>query len=133
LKQLLAILNDITTGQGEEHHFDLMEDICQTLATASLCGLGQSAANPVRSTLKYFREEYERHIRDKKCPAKVCRKLLTYTIDPNECTSCLACVRECPVGAISGPKKEPQVIDQDICIKCGLCVDACQFDAVRVE
>jgi NADH:ubiquinone oxidoreductase subunit F (NADH-binding)/(2Fe-2S) ferredoxin/Pyruvate/2-oxoacid:ferredoxin oxidoreductase delta subunit len=133
LKQLLAILNDITTGKGEEHHFDLMEDICQTLATASLCGLGQSAANPVRSTLKYFREEYERHIRDKKCPAKVCRKLLTYTIDPNECTSCLACVRECPVGAISGPKTEPQVIDQDICIKCGLCVDACQFDAVKVE
>ncbi|MGQ9920555.1 MAG: NADH-quinone oxidoreductase subunit NuoF [Desulfobacca sp.] len=133
LKQLLAILNDITSGQGEEHHIDLMEDICQTLASASLCGLGQSAANPVRSTLKYFREEYERHIRDKKCPAKVCRKLLTYTIDPNECTSCLACVRECPVGAISGPKKEPQVIDQDICIKCGLCVDACQFDAVKVE
>ena len=133
LKQLLAILNDITTGKGEDHHFELMEDICQTLATASLCGLGQSAANPVRSTLKYFREEYERHIRDKKCPAKVCRQLLTYTIDPNECTSCLACVRECPVGAISGPKKEPQVIDQDICVKCGLCVDACQFDAVKVE
>ena len=133
LKQLLAILTDITTGKGEERHFDLMEDICQTMANASLCGLGQSAANPVRSTLKYFREEYERHIRDKKCPAKVCRQLLTYTIDLNECTSCLACVRECPVGAISGPKKEPQVIDQDICIKCGLCADACQFEAVRVE
>ncbi len=85
------------------------------------------------STLKYFREEYERHIRDKKCPALVCRPLLTYRIDPEACTGCLACVRECPVGAISGIKKEAQEIDQDICIKCGLCFDACQFEAVRVE
>jgi len=118
---------------AQEHHFALMEDICKTMASASICGLGQSAANPVMSTLKYFREEYEKHIREKKCPAFVCRQLLKYTIDPNDCTSCLACVRECPVGAISGPKKEAQVIDQELCIKCGLCQDACQFEAVKVE
>ncbi|AEB09208.1 NADH-quinone oxidoreductase subunit NuoF [Desulfobacca acetoxidans] len=133
LKQLHAILTDITSGRGEEKHLAMMEDLCRTMASASLCGLGQSAANPVLSTLKYFREEYTKHIVDKKCPALVCRQLLTYTIDPNECTSCLACVRECPVGAISGPKKEPQVINQDLCIKCGLCHDVCQFDAVKVE
>ena len=133
LKQMLGILNDITNGKGEDHHFALMEDICRTMASASLCGLGQSAANPVLSTLKYFRDEYEKHIREKKCPALVCRQLLKYTIDPNDCTSCLACTRECPVGAISGPEKEAQVIDQELCIKCGLCHDACQFDAVKVE
>ncbi|MFP3868454.1 MAG: NADH-ubiquinone oxidoreductase-F iron-sulfur binding region domain-containing protein [Desulfobacteraceae bacterium] len=133
LRQLLDILNDITSGHGKEEHLALMEEICTTMASASLCGLGQSAANPVLTTLKYFRPEYEAHIRDKKCPALVCRPLLTYTIDPENCTSCLACVRECPVGAISGPKKEPQYIDQDICIKCGRCYDVCQFDAVKVE
>jgi ferredoxin len=133
LKQMLAILNDITNGNGDESHLTLMEDLCRTMASASLCGLGQSAANPVLSTLKYFRQEYEQHIQEKKCPALVCRQLLTYTISPDDCTSCLACVRECPVGAISGPKKEPQIIDQELCIKCGLCHDACQFDAVKVE
>jgi ferredoxin len=133
LKQLQAILNDITSGKGEESHLAVMAELCRTMASASLCGLGQSAVNPVLSTLKYFREEYEKHIREKKCPALVCRPLLKYSIDPNECTSCLVCVRECPVGAISGPKKEPQVVDQELCIKCGLCNDACQFDAVLVE
>ncbi|MBW1953592.1 MAG: 4Fe-4S binding protein [Deltaproteobacteria bacterium] len=131
LRQLLRILNDITSGQGKEEHLALMEEICTTMANASLCGLGQSAANPVLTTLKYFREEYEAHIRDKKCPALVCRPLLTYTIDPEACTACLACVRECPVGAISGPKKEAQHIDQDLCIKCGRCHDVCQFTKLR--
>jgi ferredoxin len=95
--------------------------------------LGQSAANPVLSTLKYFRAEYEKHIRDKKCPALVCRPLLKYSIDPENCTGCLACVRECPVGAISGVKKEAQEIDQELCMKCGLCFETCQFEAVRRE
>lgn len=133
LKQLKTIYEDITHGRGEEHHLALMEDLCAAMASASICGLGQSAVNPVLSTLKFFRHEYEAHIRDKKCPALVCRPLITYTIDPETCTGCLACVRECPVGAISGVKKEAQEIDQELCIKCGLCYEVCQFDAVRRE
>ncbi|MEW6388329.1 MAG: NADH-quinone oxidoreductase subunit NuoF [Thermodesulfobacteriota bacterium] len=133
LGQLKYILNEITSGRGEPEHIRLMEELCTVMADASICGLGQSAVNPVRSTLKYFREEYEAHIRDKKCPALVCRALLKYTIDPETCTGCLACVRECPVGAISGIKKEAQEIDQELCIKCGLCYEACQFEAVTRE
>jgi NADH:ubiquinone oxidoreductase subunit F (NADH-binding)/(2Fe-2S) ferredoxin/NAD-dependent dihydropyrimidine dehydrogenase PreA subunit len=133
LKQLKYLYEEITQGRGEMEHLTLMEDICTAMSGASICGLGQSAVNPVRSTLKYFRHEYEAHIRDKKCPALVCRPLLKFTIDPESCTGCLACVRECPVGAISGIKKEPQEIDQELCIKCGLCYEVCQFDAVRRE
>ncbi len=133
LKQLKHLYEDITHGRGEERHLELMEDLCRVMGSASICGLGQSAVNPVLSTLKFFRHEYEAHIRDKKCPALVCRPLLKYTIDPETCTGCLACVRECPVGAISGLKKEAQEIDQELCIKCGLCYETCQFDAVRRE
>ena len=113
LTQLKYLYEEITNGRGEMEHLTLMEDLCQAMASASICGLGQSAVNPVRSTLKYFRHEYEAHIKDKKCPALVCRPLLKYTIDPKTCTGCLACVRECPVGAITGVKKEAQEIDQD--------------------
>ncbi len=133
LTQLTYLYEEITNGRGEMEHLTLMEDLCQAMASASICGLGQSAVNPVRSTLKYFRHEYEAHIKNKKCPALVCRPLLKYTIDPKTCTGCLACVRECPVGAITGVKKEAQDIDQDICIKCGLCYETCQFDAVVRE
>jgi NADH:ubiquinone oxidoreductase subunit F (NADH-binding)/(2Fe-2S) ferredoxin/NAD-dependent dihydropyrimidine dehydrogenase PreA subunit len=133
LKQLKYLYEEITHGRGEMEHLSLMEELCEAMASASICGLGQSAVNPVRSTLKYFRHEYEAHIRDKKCPALVCRPLLRYTIDPEACTGCLACVRECPVGAISGIKKEAQEIDQELCIKCGLCYETCQFDAVIRE
>jgi NADH:ubiquinone oxidoreductase subunit F (NADH-binding)/NAD-dependent dihydropyrimidine dehydrogenase PreA subunit len=133
LKHLLYLLDEIIAGRGEMAHLDLMEELCVAMASASICGLGQSAVNPVRSTIKYFRGEYEAHIRDKKCHALVCRPLLKYTIDPETCTGCLACVRECPVGAISGIKKEAQELDQDLCVKCGLCYEACQFDAVKVE
>jgi len=133
LTQLKHIYEEITHGRGEMEHLTLMEELCQTMASASICGLGQSAVNPVLSTLKYFRPEYEAHIKDKKCPALVCRPLLKYTIDPETCTGCLACVRECPVGAISGVKKEAQEIDQELCIKCGLCYEVCQFDAVERE
>jgi NADH-quinone oxidoreductase subunit F len=132
-KQLLEILTDITKGEGTEEHLALMEELCATMASASLCGLGQSAVNPVRSTLKYFKEEYEAHIRDKKCPALVCRPLLKYTVDPETCTGCLACVRECPVEAIAGEGGEPQEIDQELCVKCGMCHAVCKFDAVKVE
>jgi NADH:ubiquinone oxidoreductase subunit F (NADH-binding)/(2Fe-2S) ferredoxin/Pyruvate/2-oxoacid:ferredoxin oxidoreductase delta subunit len=133
LKQLMHLYDDIINGRGEEGHMALMEELCAAMGSASICGLGQSAVNPVLSTLKYFRHEYEAHIRDKKCPALVCRPLLKYTIDPETCTGCLACVRECPVGAISGLKKEAQEIDQELCIKCGLCYESCQFDAVMRE
>jgi len=133
LKQLLFLLDEIIHGRGEMEHLGLMEELCATMSAASLCGLGQSAVNPVLTTMKYFREEYEAHIRDKKCPALVCRPLLRYTIDPEACTGCLACVRECPVGAVSGKKKQAQEIDQELCVKCGLCYEACQFDAVKVE
>ena len=133
LTQLKHLYEEITSGRGEMEHITLMEELCQAMGSASICGLGQSAVNPVLSTLKYFRHEYEAHIRDKKCPALVCRPLLKYTIDPETCTGCLACVRECPVGAISGIKKEAQEIDQELCIKCGLCYETCQFDAVNRE
>ena len=120
-KHLLEILTDITKGQGKEEHLALMEELCDTMTAASLCGLGQSAVNPVLSTLKYFREEYEAHILHKKCPALVCRPLLKYTIDPETCTGCLACVRECPADAIHGEAGEPQELDQELCVKCGMC------------
>jgi NADH-quinone oxidoreductase subunit F len=132
-RQLLDILTEITQGRGKEEHLALMEELSETVASASLCGLGQTAINPVRSTLRYFREEYETHIRDKKCPALVCRALLKYTIDPETCTGCLACVRECPQEAIHGEAGEPQELDQELCIKCGRCYDTCKFEAVKVE
>ncbi|MBM4274630.1 MAG: NADH-quinone oxidoreductase subunit NuoF [Deltaproteobacteria bacterium] len=132
-KHLMHILDEIIAGRGEEGHLALMEELCATMASASICGLGMSAPNPVRSTIKYFHDEYMAHIRDKKCHALVCRPLLKYTIDPETCTGCLACVRECPVGAITGKKKLPQELDQELCVKCGLCYEACQFEAVKVE
>jgi NADH-quinone oxidoreductase subunit F len=132
-KHLLEILTAITKGNGTEEHIPLMEELCAAMASASLCGLGQSAVNPVLSTLKYFREEYEAHVREKKCPALVCRPLLKYTVDPETCTGCLACVRECPADAIHGEAAEPQLIDQELCVKCGMCHAVCKFDAVKVE
>jgi NADH:ubiquinone oxidoreductase subunit F (NADH-binding)/(2Fe-2S) ferredoxin/ferredoxin len=131
--QLLEILTAITKGEGLPEHLPLMEELCLAMRDASLCGLGQSAVNPVLSTIKYFRKEYEAHINQKKCPALVCRALLKYTIDPETCTGCLACVRECPANAIHGEAAEPQDIDQELCVKCGMCQAVCKFDAVKVE
>jgi NAD-dependent dihydropyrimidine dehydrogenase PreA subunit len=132
-KQLLEILTEITQGRGQEEYLALMEELCATMRSASLCGLGQSAVTPVLSTLKYFREEYEAHIQQKKCPALVCRPLLKYTIDPETCNGCLACVRECPAEAIQGEAGEPQELDQELCVKCGMCHAVCKFEAVKVE
>jgi NADH:ubiquinone oxidoreductase subunit F (NADH-binding)/(2Fe-2S) ferredoxin/Pyruvate/2-oxoacid:ferredoxin oxidoreductase delta subunit len=132
-RQMLAILEDITAGRGQEEQLELLEELGGTMMSASICGLGQSAPNPVLTTLKYFRPEYETHIRDKKCPALVCRPLLKYTVDPETCTGCLACVRECPVGAVVGEYQEVQEIDQELCAKCGMCYEVCKFEAIKVE
>jgi NADH-quinone oxidoreductase subunit F len=132
-KRLLEILGRITKGLGKEGDIDLLLKLSGDIKSASLCGLGQTAPNPVLSTIKYFREEYEAHIKDKKCPAKVCRDLLTYSILEDFCKGCGACMRACPAGAIKGEKKKPHVINAEACIKCGSCFDVCKFKAVNKE
>ncbi len=133
LKHLMGVLDRICGGNGREDDINLLEDLCEVIGEASLCGLGTSAPNPVLSTLRYFRHEYEAHIRDRRCPAKVCSALLTYVILSEPCIGCGACKRKCPVTAISGGKKEAHLIDQERCVKCGQCLEACKFDAVRVD
>jgi NADH-quinone oxidoreductase subunit F len=132
LRQMLIILNRICNGEGKEDDIDTLYEIAEVMKDASLCALGSSAANPVLSTIKYFREEYEAHIREKRCPAGVCKKLITYYIQPDKCKACLICTRSCPAGAISGAKGEVQVIDQTKCTKCGTCIEVCpaKFRAV---
>jgi len=132
IKQMLAILTRITEGEGEMADLAQLEALAHVVKNASLCGLGQTAPNPVLSTLRYFRDEYVAHIEDKKCPAGVCRALIRYTILEDACTGCGLCRRKCPQKAISGERKEPHTIDQALCIKCGVCFDVCRFDAVAV-
>ena len=130
-KRLLEMLTKITKGEGTLEMLDEMEQLCYEIKDTALCGLGQTAANPILSTLHHFRDEYVAHIVDKKCPAGVCKDLLTYKIDPDKCRKCSMCARQCPVGAITGvPGKEPYVIDESKCIKCGSCMNACRFGAV---
>ncbi|KIX10824.1 NADH-quinone oxidoreductase subunit NuoF [Dethiosulfatarculus sandiegensis] len=131
-RQLLDILIDICEGRGSPEDLDLLEEVGEAMQKASLCGLGQTAPNPVISTLKYFRQEYEKHVIDHKCPAGVCKALFFYQIDPEKCTGCMACLRKCPANAISGSKKEPHEIDQEACIRCGECYDSCKFEAVAI-
>jgi NADH:ubiquinone oxidoreductase subunit F (NADH-binding)/(2Fe-2S) ferredoxin/NAD-dependent dihydropyrimidine dehydrogenase PreA subunit len=133
LDRMLEIVTDITEGRGAEKQLALLEDIAETVQMASLCALGKTAPNPVLSTLRYFRSEYEEHIKEKRCPAGVCRALISYSIDPETCTGCGACLRACPHGAVSGSKKEPHEIDQASCQKCGICRDECKFEAVVVR
>ncbi len=131
-KRLYEILDRITKGKGREGDLELLETLGSDIKQASLCGLGQTAPNPVLSTLKYFRDEYEAHM-EGRCPAKGCRELLTYTIIEELCTGCGACMRACASGAITGEKKKPHVIDQGLCIKCGACFDVCKFKSVDRE
>jgi NADH-quinone oxidoreductase subunit F len=129
-KRMLEILERITEGKGEEGDIEKLEELAHEIKANSLCGLGQTAPNPVLTTVKYFRDEYEAHIHEKKCPSKSCKALLTYTVDPEKCTGCTVCAKNCPVDAISGERKEVHKIDQDLCIKCGLCYTKCNFDAI---
>ncbi len=132
-KRLLELLDKIIAGKGELEDIDKLEALCNYIKSASLCGLGQTAPNPVLSTLRYFRDEYIAHVVDKKCPAGVCKHLLTYKIDPEKCKGCSACSRKCPVEAISGEIRKPFVIDTAKCIKCGVCMSTCKFGAVVKE
>ena len=133
IDRMLETVTDITEGRGLPHHLDLLERIGYTVRETSLCALGKTAPNPVLSTLRYFRDEYQAHISEKRCPAGVCRALIRYVIDEDKCTGCGACLRACPHGAITGEKKQPHVIDPELCTKCGICRDECAFEAVTVR
>ncbi|MBQ1545447.1 MAG: 4Fe-4S binding protein, partial [Clostridia bacterium] len=123
----------IVDGKGEEGDIEKLEELCIAIKDDALCGLGQTAPNPVLTTIRYFRNEFEAHIADKSCPAGECRELISYHIDPDKCRRCSACARQCPVNAIAGDRNTPYEINTDLCIKCGNCRTACKFDAVHVH
>ncbi|MCS7238799.1 MAG: 4Fe-4S binding protein [Thermoguttaceae bacterium] len=129
-KRMLEILDRITTGRGSSEDLEKLERLGKLIKKSSLCGLGRAAPNPVLSTLTHFRDEYVQHVVDKRCPAKKCKALVTYEIDPEKCVGCTVCARNCPVSCISGVRRQPHVIDQTRCIKCGRCFEVCRFDAV---
>jgi len=130
-KRMLEILSRICEGEGKEADIEALEELAGQIKDSSLCGLGQTAPNPVLTTLKYFRNEYMAHIVDKKCPAGVCTKLLTYEVIPDKCTGCTVCAKNCPTNAISGERKQIHLVDQATCIKCGMCFTKCTFDAIK--
>ncbi len=132
-QRMWEITRNITEGKGKEADLPLLEKLAQAVKDASMCGLGQTAANPILSTLRYFRDEYEAHIKEKKCPAGVCKALITYRVLEEKCTGCLACLKVCPSEAVSGELKKVHVIDPKKCIKCGACYEACNFDAIVIE
>jgi NADH:ubiquinone oxidoreductase subunit F (NADH-binding) len=133
LDRMLDILADITEGKGQDGDIELLEELGDFIKELSLCALGGTAPNPVLSTISYFPEEYEAHIKQRRCPAGVCKALIIFSIDEEKCTGCRICAQECPPGAISGEKKQVHAIDQSKCIKCGLCRDSCKFDAIIVR
>jgi NADH:ubiquinone oxidoreductase subunit F (NADH-binding) len=132
-KAMLATLERICAGDGKPGDIDYLLELAQVIKNSSLCGLGQTAPNPVLTTIRYFREEYEAHIFAKKCPAKVCKGLITYTIIPENCNGCMVCLRECTSNAITGAKQHVHFINQDLCSQCGVCKEVCKFDAVAVN
>lgn len=132
-KEMVRLLEEITEGHGTQEHILQMEELAETMRDASLCGLGKTAPNPVLSTLQYFRDEYDAHIRDKRCPAGVCRALLTFSIDTSKCSGCGVCAMNCPQKAILGEKKKPHRIEQSECIRCSVCLEVCKFGAVKRE
>ena len=129
-KRLLEILNKITSGNGTLEDIDRLEELCYYIKENALCGLGQTAPNPVLSTLHFFRDEYIAHVTEKRCPAGACKALTNYYIEPDKCKGCTLCARNCPVNAISGTVKQPHVIDTKKCIKCGACMEKCKFGAI---
>jgi NADP-reducing hydrogenase subunit HndC len=129
-KRMLEILQKITGGNGEEGDIERLETLAQSIKASALCGLGQTAPNPVLSTLRYFRDEYEAHVKERRCPAGACKAMAKITIDPVKCKGCTACAKVCPTGAISGAVKAAHVIDQSKCVKCGACVEKCKFGAI---
>jgi len=131
LKELSRTLSDICEGKGKDEDIQLIMDICEVMKEASLCALGRTAVNPVFTSLKYFREEWEQHIKERKCQAKVCKALINYYIDPQMCQACILCLRECPAEAIQGGKGQVHWIDQEKCIKCATCFELCNFHAVK--
>jgi len=130
---MLEILTGITEGKGTMEDLDRLEDLAWTVQQGSLCQLGKTAPNPVLSTLKYFRDEYEAHILDHTCPGGVCKALIEYYVIADNCTGCDLCARRCPTGAAQGERKEPHTIDQELCIQCGVCFDVCRFDAIGIR
>jgi ferredoxin len=132
-KRLHELLERICEGKGEEADLVRLKNLGEVIKDTSLCGLGQSSPNPILSTMANFPEEYHSHVVDKKCPSGVCTALLEYFIVEENCIGCTACARACPVGAISGERKEPHLINQDTCIKCGACMEKCKFDAVILK
>ena len=133
IDRMLEIVTGITEGRGKPEDIDLLEDLAWTVSETSLCALGKTAANPVLSTLRYFRDEYDVHIHQQKCPAGVCQALITYWVDPELCTGCGVCLKECPHNAVRGEKKQPHEIDLNLCEKCGICKSSCKFDAIQVR
>lgn len=133
LRQMLKILRNIVEGKGREGDIELLEELSETIKEAALCALGTSAPNPFLSTLRYFRDEYEAHVKEKRCPALSCKDLITYIIDAEKCQACMICLRKCPAEAVIGGKKLIHVIDQEKCTKCGTCFEVCppRFGAVR--
>jgi NAD-dependent dihydropyrimidine dehydrogenase PreA subunit len=129
-KRLHEILSSITEGRGTEADLAELQSLAKVITDTALCGLGQTAPNPVLSTLKYFMDEYEAHVKEKRCPAGVCKSLLNFEILPDKCIGCTTCARNCPVNCISGVVKQPHVIDQSRCIKCGTCYSKCKFQAI---
>ncbi len=132
-KRMLEILEKITSGKGEPEDIDRLEKLAENIKASALCGLGQTAPNPVLSTLQYFRDEYEAHVNEKRCPAGSCKSLVAYRIKPEACKGCTLCSKVCPADAISGERKGVHVIDKNKCIKCGACIEKCPFNAITTK